>query len=63
MSEQRKGSDITALKVVQEVAEGGGVSSNQEAQRDKLVTNTEEEAGARVAETWIQPLYKTDRAL
>ena len=43
-----KGSDITALHIMQEVTEWGGVSTNQDAETSKSLTEREEEMSARL---------------
>lgn len=48
VSQQGKGSDITALHVMQEVGEWRGVSTNQSAQTSKTLTKREEEMSARL---------------
>lgn len=47
--QQVKGNDITALHIMQEVAEWRGVSTNQDAQTNKTLTEREEEMSARLA--------------
>ena len=46
MCQQGEGLDVTALHIMQEVAERRGVSTNQDAQADKPLTEREEEVSA-----------------
>lgn len=46
--QQWKGSDITALHIMQEVAEARGVSTDQGAQMNKTLAEREEEMSARL---------------
>lgn len=46
--QQVKRSDVTALQIMQEVAEWRGVSTNQDAQTDETLTEREEELS-----TWL----------
>lgn len=46
MCQQGKGSDITALHIMQEVAEWRGVSTDQDAQTNKTLAEGEEEMSA-----------------
>lgn len=50
MRQQWEAGDVTALGVVQEVAQRRRVASNQSAQVDKTLGEREEEVGARLAQ-------------
>lgn len=52
--QQGKGSDITALHVMQEVGECCGMSANQGAQLNKTLTEREEEMSALLTQHWTQ---------
>lgn len=47
--QQGKGSDVTALCIMQEVGKWRGVTTDQDAQMDKTLTERKEEMSARLA--------------
>lgn len=54
--QQREAGDVTALGVVQEVAQRCRVSPNQSAQVEKTLAEREEKVGARLAQRWTGAL-------